>query len=143
MIRRENVHFQIIVTKNVKFPIFYDNAASAHVVEQNLCHLDFSKLLHGILKIDTCISVVNKNEEIKYMLLIFMSLIYLISWLHHIHHTALQRSHNLQKFSHFVLHISYLIIFPVWGGSPSCLHMSAVSTRVRPCLQSDKCHAQE
>ena len=68
--RGKNAHFQIIVTKNVKFPIFYDNAASAHVVEQNLCHLDFSKLLHGILKIDTCISVVNKNEEIKYMLLI-------------------------------------------------------------------------
>ena len=30
------------------------------------------------------------------MFLIFMLLIYLISWLHHIHHTALQRSHNLQ-----------------------------------------------
>ena len=40
MIRGENVH---IVTKNAKFPIFYDNAASAHVVERNLCHLDFSK----------------------------------------------------------------------------------------------------
>ena len=137
-----------------------------------------------------------------------MLLIYLISWLHHIHHTALQRSHNLQHlytasklciniddFFDFIfclriyifnaglvlhvcayviicnnfhifffvsahlsvftsvwsiffklsviLHISYLTILSVWGGSTSCLHMSAVSTRVRPCLQSDKCNAQE
>ena len=127
------------------------------------------------------------------MFLIFMLLIYLISWLHHIHHTALQRSHNLQHLytasklciniddffdfifclriyifnAGLVLHmcayviicnnfhiclinifqiicyLTYLIIFSVWGGSTSCLHMSAVSTRVRPCLQSDKCHAQE
>ena len=135
MMRGKNAHFQIIVTKNVKFPIFYDNAASAHVVEQNLCHLDFSKLLHGILKIDTCISVVNKNEEIKYMLLIFMSLIYLISWLHHIHHTALQRSHNLQHLytaSKLCINIddffdfisAYIIIFLMQGGSSTRVHMS-------------------
>ena len=47
-------------------------------------------MIHAFLQ------VVKKNEEIKYMFLIFMLLIYLISWLHHIHHTALQRSHNLQ-----------------------------------------------
>ena len=78
------------------------------------------------------------------MFLIFMLLIYLISWLHHIHHTALQRSHNLQHLytasklcinidDFFDFFFAYVITFLMRGGSSSCVHMSFCNN-FRICL---------
>ena len=64
-----------------------------------------------------------------------MVLIYIICWLHHIDHTALQRCHNLQHLytaSKLCINIDVITFF-IRGGSSSCVHMSFCNN-FRICL---------